>query len=428
MTSQRHPPQIDVLYLSYDGLMEPLGQSQVLPYVYALAAQGVRLELLSFEKPKDVQDSSRLASLEEELGNHGVRWTRLAYHSRPKLLSTAFDFVVGSWTAYRRVLATDAQVVHARSYVPSLMAIIVKRLTGIQFVFDMRGFWPDERVELGIFGKDGFLYRLTKFFEKRFLLRANRTIVLTHKSRDILMESPHLKGRLDPIVVIPCCVDTSRFRPQTPSLQLTAQNDLTDNLVVGNIGAVNGMYLIPQTFRLAFHLKKRVPQLKFVYLTRQDPAPVYRCAIEQGLDREDVLVTQAYPSEIPEWLSLFQLGVFLLKPCYATQASCPTKLGEFLAAGVPVVTSAGVGDVEEILKDERAGTLVHDFSDKELASVAARVAEKLPVREELREACRRVAAEHFGLETGCARYLSVYRTLLSPSSPAVTNELPGETL
>ena len=41
-----------VLYISYDGMLEPLGQSQVLAYQERLAANA-SLHLLSFEKPED---------------------------------------------------------------------------------------------------------------------------------------------------------------------------------------------------------------------------------------------------------------------------------------------------------------------------------------------------------------------------------------
>ncbi len=235
----RHSSPIDVLYLSYDGLMEPLGRSQVLPYLFSLAEQGIQLEVLSFEKPKDLRDSSGLLTLEKDLFDHGIFWTRLVYHRRPKLLSSAYDLAVGSWTALRRTHSAGARAVHARSYFPALIALIVKRLTGTRFVFDMRGFWPEERVEMGIFRKNGFLYRLTKFFEKRFFLKADRLIVLTQRAKKILMETRHLKARPDQIEVIPCCVDTMRFRSKAPSAQLAAQHGLTDKLVVGNIGAAS---------------------------------------------------------------------------------------------------------------------------------------------------------------------------------------------
>src|SRR3569832_236165 len=41
-----------VLFVSYNGMLDPLGQSQVLPYLRELAKRGVRFTLLSFERAK----------------------------------------------------------------------------------------------------------------------------------------------------------------------------------------------------------------------------------------------------------------------------------------------------------------------------------------------------------------------------------------
>ena len=40
-----------VLFISYNGMLDPLGQSQVIPYLRELAKRGVRFTLLSFERP-----------------------------------------------------------------------------------------------------------------------------------------------------------------------------------------------------------------------------------------------------------------------------------------------------------------------------------------------------------------------------------------
>ena len=44
-----------VLYLSYDGLTDPLGQSQVLPYIIGLGAKGFEFIIISFEKAQNYQ-------------------------------------------------------------------------------------------------------------------------------------------------------------------------------------------------------------------------------------------------------------------------------------------------------------------------------------------------------------------------------------
>ena len=50
-----------ILYLSYDGMTDPLGQSQVLPYIIGLTKAGYSFHLVSFEKPDRYNQFSKSA-------------------------------------------------------------------------------------------------------------------------------------------------------------------------------------------------------------------------------------------------------------------------------------------------------------------------------------------------------------------------------
>ena len=41
--------KMKTLYLSYDGLTDPLGQSQVLPYIMGLGDKGFRFAIITFK-------------------------------------------------------------------------------------------------------------------------------------------------------------------------------------------------------------------------------------------------------------------------------------------------------------------------------------------------------------------------------------------
>ena len=411
--SPRHNSPERGLFVSYDGLLEPLGQSQVLPYVISLADSGVGMHVISFEKKTDLADVVSRKRLDKQLQSHGVTWTRLTYHPRPRLVSTLFDLVLGTWVCVREARQRRARIVHARSYVPALMALTVKWLSGARFLFDMRGFWPEERVELGIFPPKGVLFRLSKWMESLFFRHADHLVVLSQRAKEVLEASPHWQEHPREIAVIPCCVDQNRFSANEPNVELAERHGLIDKFVVGNIGAINRRYLLPEMFRFAARLKEHLPQLRFVYLTRQDPTPLFRVAQQEGLAPSDLVAVGATPDEVPDWLSLFKLGIFFLQPSYAAQASCFTKLGEFLAAGVPVVTNSGVGDVEQILVREHAGVVVSDFSATGMTSAAARAFDFVSKQVAQDEACRRAADLHFSLDKGCASYLDVYQSLLT---------------
>lgn len=78
-----------VLYLSYDGLTDGLGRSQVLPYIFGLEANGHHFTIVSFEKKdrfaKDEQNIRKL------LEGKNVEWKPLLYTASPPILSTIYD-------------------------------------------------------------------------------------------------------------------------------------------------------------------------------------------------------------------------------------------------------------------------------------------------------------------------------------------------
>jgi hypothetical protein len=82
-----------VLFISYNGMLDPLGQTQVLPYLRELAKKGVQFTLLSFEKPHAFEPAgvAKSEALRDELQTQGIDWHWLRYHRRPSLPATIYD-------------------------------------------------------------------------------------------------------------------------------------------------------------------------------------------------------------------------------------------------------------------------------------------------------------------------------------------------
>src|SRR5436190_22933064 len=111
-----------VLYVSYDGAAEPLGQSQVVAYL-ELLSDVADITLISFEKALDATDE-----VGPRLRAAGIKWIPLRYHGWPPVLSTARDVIVGTRAIDREARRRPPDIVHVRSYVPALMACRAKAL------------------------------------------------------------------------------------------------------------------------------------------------------------------------------------------------------------------------------------------------------------------------------------------------------------
>ena len=185
-----------VIYVSYDGASELLGRSQVVPYLERLASTA-DITLISFEKgsSKDQETARRLEQA-------GVHWRPLRYHRNPPVMSTAWDIHRGSDAIDAAAAERQPHIIHARSYVPALMTLRSRAERRAGFLFDIRGFWADERVDGGIWRR-GLLYRLAKRYEADFFRRADAIVTLTEASVPRIEE--WTEGREMPIAVIPTC-------------------------------------------------------------------------------------------------------------------------------------------------------------------------------------------------------------------------------
>jgi glycosyltransferase involved in cell wall biosynthesis len=395
-----------ILYISYDGMLEPLGQSQVLAYLERLAPDW-RVHLVSFEKPADWADSARRRTVAERIAAAGIRWHPLTYHKRPTAPATAFDIAHGTARALVLALRHRLSIVHARSYVAGLMALGVKRVTGAKFLFDMRGLWADERVDGGLWPRGGRLYRIAKSIERRLLLAADHVVTLTHASEAEIHGFPYLAERAPPMSVIPTCADLDRFVIQGPPA--------TEPFVLGYVGSVGAWYLLDDMLRCFKHLQAAEPEARLLIINRNERTLIGEHIGQHGIDPAVVEIRAAEHRDLPRLIAGMSAGMALIKPVYSKIASAPTKLAEYLGCGVPCLGNVGVGDMESILECDRVGVALRGSSDDELRRGVERLI-ALTREPDVQDRCHRTALKLFSLDVGVAAYRAIYERLeASPS-------------
>jgi len=400
------------LYISYDGLLEPLGQSQVLPYVEGLADTGIAFILLTFEKPADLARTVDVTRLRKRLAVRDIRWVPLRYHKTPSVPATAWDILCGALAAAWLAWRVRVRVIHCRSYVPGLMGLVARAVSRARFIFDMRGFWPEERVEGGLWRSDSRVFRLAKRVERILLRAADAVIVLTEPARRILLGGTY-RAALSPrarVAVIPCCVDLERFA--APNAWETNPPPPGPRTLV-YAGSVSTWYMLPEMLDFYLTVRARDPELRFLILNRGSHDVIAKAIVAAGAD--GVSVVASTPDEMPGHLGRAWAGIYFIKPVFSKQGAFPTKLGEYLAAGLPVVINAGVGDTDEMVAATRVGAVVERFAREEyLTKWDALVA--MAADAGLRGRCRETARRTLALGEGVARYQEVYGSLLAETS------------
>ena len=158
--------KVNVLYISYDGMTDPLGQSQVIPYLIGLSAHGYAFTLISAEKKiKFTQGGKEIRKI---LNEAGIEWHPVTYTKSPPILSTLYDYLKIKSKASFLQKEKKFQIVHCRSYISSLIGLWMKKNYHVKFIFDMRGFWADERVDGNLWDIKNPIYKIVyDFFKKR---------------------------------------------------------------------------------------------------------------------------------------------------------------------------------------------------------------------------------------------------------------------
>ena len=401
------------LYVCYLGLDEPLVATQVRPYLRALVARGHRMHLLTFETAR--RDAAATEALRRELEAEGVVWHALRYHRRPSLPATLYDIARGVLRGVGLVRRHGIGLVHARSHVGAAIAWPLRALSGLPFIFDVRGLLPDEYADAGHWRRGGLKYRLGKAMEGVFFRRASALVLLTDTVRaDLTAAGGPLAARdAADLTVIPCCVDLERSPWDEPgrAMRRTGRGWL-DRRVLVYVGKLGMWYLDAETARFFARAHRHDPRF-FLQVLSASPAEALRRALAAaGVPADAFDIRAVPPAEVAALLHAADAGLSLIKPCASKRSSSPTKVGEYLAAGLPVVSTAGIGDCDRQLADGR-GVLLGSLDDA-ACDRGARALGDLLDDPDTRRRCRAFAEAELSLErTGGPRYASVYERALA---------------
>jgi glycosyltransferase involved in cell wall biosynthesis len=406
-----------VLYICYYNITEPLVRTQVVAYLRELAASGFQIHLLTFELNGLTRDKRR--RIRDELAGVGIEWHYLRYHKRPSLAATLYDILAGTLVAMRICKRHGVRLVHARSYVPAAMALMLKRLLGCLVLFDVRGLLPDEYRDAGQWSTDDVKYKLTKRMERVFFRRADAFVVLTNRIKaELTRTGSLLENRGHEAQVIPCCVDTDQF-DVSPDERASCRRERgwTNRKVLTYLGKLGTWYLAEEMAQFFAVAREVIPDVFFQVFTQSDHEPIERALRAHNIPTRDYNISFVPPEQVPLVLSASDAGISFIRRCYSKLSSSPTKVGEYLAAGLPVVANSGIGDCDEILTGNRLGVVLRDFSDAEYR----RAAEELRTVIEDRSAharCREFAGRELSLaKVGGPRYVALYQRLLNCETP-----------
>ena len=415
--SQEHKYNKNILYLSYDGLTDPLGQSQIIPYLAGLSDIGYHITIISTEKAERFETNK--AIINTVLQSKSIDWCPLRYTKKPPVLSTIFDIWKISKAACKLYHQQPFQIVHCRSYVTSIVGLKLKKRFGIKFIFDMRGFWADERVDGGVWKLSNplflMVYSYFKRKEKKFIAQSDHVVSLTQSGVEAIKQHVFPQLSMDKISVIPCCADLNHFSISKNTTQNRThwRNKLSipeNSFVLTYLGSLGTWYLIDEMVRFFNVLRTQFkPDAVFLIITQDDPKIATDAFQKHQIPADSFRLTISGRNELPAMLSASDAAVSFIKPAFSKKASSPTKLAELLGMGIPVFSNTNVGDID-LYYSTIPNLKVTDFGDDSFfAKWSAFFSNDLTQYNQNNYI--NFANHYFSLNSGIEKYTEIYKKL-----------------
>jgi glycosyltransferase involved in cell wall biosynthesis len=310
------------------------------------------------------------------------------------------------------------KIVHCRSYIPAFAGLYLKKNYGVKFIFDIRGFWVDERVDGKIWNLANPFYKLVyRYFkkkEKEFFRMADYIISLTHKAKNEILSWKNISQKPKTIEVIPTCVDMKLFSDSGIDANLCSGfkqklGIAESDFILSYLGAIGTWYMPDEMLDFFKVLLSEKPAAKFLFITHEPAETIKMKSQMRNIPDKNILVQKAERHEVPSLLSLCSFSIAFIKPAYSKIASSPTKFGELLSMGIPFICNHGIGDMDEIVNNYRCGIVTDGFNETAYRNVIKQI-DQFP-KSDIR--FRQAAEEYFSLENGIRKYDSVYQKLLA---------------
>tara|TARA_B100000508_G_scaffold141096_1_gene146862 strand:- start:88563 stop:89807 length:1245 start_codon:yes stop_codon:yes gene_type:complete len=406
--------ELKIIYISYDGMTDSLGQSQVLPYLTELSKEGCSFHIVSLEKEEKFK---KLRShIQDICDAAGINWHPLPYQDKIPVFSAFSNFKSLKKKTLELQRYNSFDIAHCRSDIPGLIGHYLQRNFDVKFLFDMRGFWADERVEGGIWNKSNpvfkFLYSYFKKKETVLFREADAIVSLTEKGKEVISNMPDFKNEKLDISVIPCCVDLYAFSSEAiiSEQQSELRNSLgisNETTVLGYLGSIGTWYMLDEMLQFYAVQRSKEQSSVFLFISGEKEQNIQEKAKKYGVPLNEVIVKSCLHNEVPLYISLFDYSIFFIRPTFSKSASSPTKQGELMAMKIPIVCNSGVGDTDLILDKYQAGSSLSELNKNAFSKWERKDMTFDPSNS------RKGAEEWFSLEKGAKNYLSIYQRILS---------------
>ena len=317
-------------------MCDPISDSQkVNPLTEFSKKEKYKINIISFEKKNDL-NSRRIKLLEKKFKLLKINWFKLPFYNN--IFLRLLIFFYAEVLIFFIILWKHINIIHVWSYIPMMLVIFPNFFLRKKVVFDIRGFWFDEKKD---FKQINLIsYKILKKVEKTLFDSADRIITLSKKSIKIIQKNFNIKKKN--IYFVTTFANKKIFKV------IKFKNKKNFNFLY--LGSATNSYDFKKIIKFLELFNKFDSNWKFNAYSK-DIKHINKKISESTLNKNKFKVSMMSVDKIKKILHKFNFAIYFIKPTFAKKASCPTKLAEFMFSGLPIITNKGVGDIEYFKKE-----------------------------------------------------------------------------
>ena len=307
----------NTLFISYDGLSDPLGQSQILPYLKLISNFNHKLFVVTNEKKEKIKSHKKNIKKFLELNN--ITWKNLIYSKNNNKLYRLFDLIKMFFYYVYLINIYKINIVHIRGFLPAIPILYLSYFMKFKIIYDSRGLWVDERIDNGsirmenIFHK--IIYKILKKIETKIFYKSDSIIVLTRKAKRIITNNFNISK----IIIIPCCADYNYFQYLK---DIKAKENIKNKLnlpinknVLLYSGSLKGVYLFQEMINFFENLNSINNSFIFVVVTND--LSYAKNQLKKCNSQKNIYIFNGSREDMPNFYCIADALLCFIKSTYA---------------------------------------------------------------------------------------------------------------
>ena len=296
----------------------------------ALVAAGIGVDVLCLRGPDQSQ--------QEEIAGVQVHRLPVTRHQGASAATYLLEYARFFLRASAQLLGLNRRQAFGLVQVhnpPDLLvfATLPLKLRGIPVVIDLRELMPELFMSRFGLKRQGLIVRVLTLMERWSCGYANAVVVLHERHRRIMAGRGISPGKLTQVMNCPDDAIFSLAAPRSPQAE-------DNRFVVLNHGGMMERYGVDLLVRAVAQVRGEIPGLRLELYGTGDHLPeIERLVCELGVADLVQFYGQRPLEEMPAAIARADVGVAPMRQDVFTDCGLPTKLLEYVALGLPAITS-----------------------------------------------------------------------------------------